>query len=78
MFIPGHGISGGKEVPKASLNFLEALYSSVTKYYNQGLADFEMKDKVIEDLKEFHEWNNFNEIGRVINYTYQEVERENF
>ena len=42
------------------------------------MADFEMKDKVVKDLKEFHNWNNFNEIGRVINYTYQEVERENF
>ena len=78
LYIPGHGISGGQEVPKASLKFLEILYSSVTKYFNQGMADFEMKDKVVKDLEEFHDWNNFNEIGRVINYTYQEVERENF
>lgn len=78
LYIPGHGRSGGDEVPKASLHFLKALYSSVTKYFNQGLADYEMKDKVIEDLKEFKDWNNFQEIGRVINYTYQEVERENF
>ena len=78
LYIPGHGVSGGQEVPKASLKFLETLYSSVLKYFNQGLADYEMKDKVINDLKEFHDWNNFNEIGRVIHYTYQEIERDSF
>lgn len=78
LYIPGHGISGGKEVPEASLKFLETLYSSVHKYYDQGMADYEMKNKVVSDLKEFKDWNNFDEIGRVINYTYQEIERENF
>ena len=78
LYIPGHGVSGGKEVPEASLKFLEILYNSVTTYFNKGLADFEMKDKVINDLREFQHWNNFNEIGRVINFTYQEVERDNF
>lgn len=78
LYIPGHGRSGGQEVPKASLRFLETLYSSVNKYFKKGMADFEMKDKVVNDLKQFHDWNNFEEIGRVINYTYQEVERDNF
>jgi glyoxylase-like metal-dependent hydrolase (beta-lactamase superfamily II) len=78
VFIPGHGRSGGREVPDASLRFLELLYASVTKYYNAGLADYEMKEQVINDLAEYKDWYNFNEIGRVINLVYQEVERENF
>jgi len=33
---------------------------------------------VINDLAEYKDWNNFNEIGRVINFVYQEVGRDNF
>lgn len=78
LYIPGHGRSGGREVPEATLRFLETLHGAVTKYYEQGLADFEMKDRVIDDLAEFRDWHNFEEIGRVITYIYQEVEQENF
>jgi len=78
IYIPGHGNSGGREVPKSSLHFLELLYSSVTKYFNQGLESFEVKKKVRTDLNEYKDWNNFTEIDRVINFVYQEVERDNF
>ena len=78
LFIPGHGHSGGREVPKASLQFLQTLTESVEHYYKQGLDDFEMKDKIIKDLSIFHDWNNFNEIGKVISFVYQEVEQDNF
>lgn len=78
LYIPGHGLSGGNEVPKRSLRFLEKLIESVTRYYNQGMSDFEMKDKVINDLSEFKGWHNFKEMGRVISYVYQEVENDNF
>lgn len=77
-FIPGHGKTGGREVPEASLQFLSKFVNSVTYYYNQGLSDYEMKQKVINDLHEFKDWNNFSEIGRVISYLYQETERDNF
>lgn len=78
IYIPGHGVSGGREVPESSLHFLETLHASVTKYFNEGLESFEMKDKVRTDLNEYKDWNNFNEIDRVINFVYQEVERDNF
>ena len=78
LFIPGHGLSGGREVPESSLRFLVKLRESVTRYFNQGLSDFEMKDKVLNDLAEFKDWHNFKEMGRVISYVYQEVENENF
>lgn len=78
IYIPGHGQSGGREVPEASLAFLEALHASVATYYDQGIEAYEMKDKVIADLESYKDWNNFTEIGRVINFVYQEVERENF
>ena len=78
IYIPGHGRSGGREVPESSLHFLQALYASVTKYFKQDLESYEMKGKVIDDMKEYKDWNNFNEMDRVINFVFQEVERENF
>lgn len=77
-FIPGHGRTGGREVPEATLRFLEKLRASVSKYYKQGMADYEMKDAVIKDMNEYRDWTGFNELGRVITYVYQEVEKENF
>lgn len=63
---------------EAALRFLETLRASVIKYYKQGLTDYEMKNAVIKDLAEYRDWYNFNEIGRVITFVYQEIERENF
>ena len=74
----GHGRTGGREVPEATLRFLEKLRASVSKYYKQGMADYEMKDAVIKDMNEYRDWYSFNELGRVITYVYQEVEKENF
>lgn len=78
LYIPGHGKSGGKEIPEASLQFLEQLYASVQKYYDQGLSDYEMKQKVIDDLAEYKDWYNFNEMGKVISYLYLEIENNSF
>lgn len=78
IFIPGHGRTGGREVPEATLRFLEKLRAAVSKYYKQGMADYEMKDAVIKDMNEYRDWYSFNELGRVITYVYQEVEKENF
>lgn len=78
IFIPGHGRSGGREVPAASLRFLEKLNASVTKYFKAGMASYEMKDQVIADMAEFKDWHNFNEMGRVIAFVHEEIERSNF
>jgi len=77
-FIPGHGRSGGREVPETSLRFLEQLYTAVTKYYRQGLQDYEMKDPILREMDQYKDWKNFNEMGRVISFVYQEVEKESF
>lgn len=74
----GHGRSGEREVAEASLLCLQALDASVAQYFNQGLQSYEMRDKVMTDLAECKDWNNFNQMGRVINLVYQEVERDNF
>lgn len=78
IFIPGHGRTGGHEVPETALQFLLRLNASVTRYFKQGLQDYEMKDRVIREMNEYRDWHNFSEMGRVISFAYQEVERDNF
>lgn len=78
-FVPGHGQSGGREVPLAYRAFLSTLYGSVKKYYAQGLSDFEMKDKVIKDMAAYNQWAMFDaRLGHLINLAYLQVEAESF
>jgi glyoxylase-like metal-dependent hydrolase (beta-lactamase superfamily II) len=78
-FIPGHGKSGGREVPETYKKFLSALYGSVKKYYAQGLSDFDMKDKVRSDLATYRQWAMFDSgLGRMISLAYLQVEAGSF
>jgi glyoxylase-like metal-dependent hydrolase (beta-lactamase superfamily II) len=78
VYVPGHGKSGGKEVPEKALAFVETLYQSVSKYYEEGLSDFEMKEQVMEDLSEYQHWSGFDSIGATISHTFLKVEEESF
>jgi glyoxylase-like metal-dependent hydrolase (beta-lactamase superfamily II) len=78
IYVPGHGPTGGREIPEATRRFLEILYTSVQRYYDEGLEDFEMRDKVAADLKEFSGWSGFDRIGRLISFVYQQVEAAEF
>ncbi len=77
-FIPGHGRSGGREVPMSTLQFLHKLFGAVTRYYKQGNALGDVINKTVKDLADYRDWHNFSELRRVINYVYLEVERDNF
>lgn len=77
-FIPGHGQSGGRDVPERQLSFLNQLYTSVKRHYEAGLADFEMLEPVRQDLAAYRGWYNFDELGRVISNVYLKVEEESF
>ncbi len=77
--VPGHGPSGGREVADAYLVYLKAFYGAVKKYFDQGLSDFDMKDKVIADLKPYQKWALFDtEIGKLISLAYLQIEAEAF
>ncbi len=77
-FVPGHGVSGGREIPRASLRFLEILRQSVQRNYDAGLLDYEMRDDVTQNLAEFSDWSNMDQLGKLISYVYQEIEAEDF
>jgi glyoxylase-like metal-dependent hydrolase (beta-lactamase superfamily II) len=77
-FIPGHGLSGDREIAQTERAFLVALHAAVKKYHDQGLTDFEMKEKVMNDLSAYGKWVGFNGMGRVISAAYREIEIESF
>ena len=77
-FIPGHGTSGGREIALTQQTLLKLLRASVKKYYDQGLSDFEMKDKVMRDLDTYKDYYDFDNLGRVINAAYLQIETESF
>ena len=78
IYVPGHGETGGKEIPEAAMAFLQTLYDSVERNYEAGLQDYEMKQQVSADLSAYSEWFNFNELGRMISFVYQQIEAADF
>ncbi len=78
LYVPGHGRTGGREVPEAMLRFHRKLYDLVMKFYRDGQQDYEMKDRIVNEMSEYRDWHNFSEMGRVIGYVYREIEKDDF
>jgi len=78
-YLPGHGRVGGPEMVRRYRTYLDTLHSVVKGLYDQGLADFEMKPKVIKTLAPFMDWAGFDmRIGAHISRVFLEVEAEVF
>lgn len=78
-YVPGHGISGGKEVVVPFMNYLKIINVEVAKYYEAGMTDFEMKPKILLKLEKYFKWSGFNdEMGKHISLAVLEYERDSF
>lgn len=79
VFVPGHGQTGGTIAATSYRDYLQSVYDGVTKYYGDGLSDFEIKPLLLPDMKRWIEWIRFEiEFGKHISYAYQEVEEADF
>lgn len=79
VYVPGHGPSGDKAVPERFRSYLEILYSSVKRYYDEGMSDFEMKPEVAAALKDYADWSGFDaELGKHISLAYLQIEEAEF
>ena len=77
--VVGHGKSGKKNLIKEFSNIYKTLLSSVGKYYEQDLMDYEMKPKVISEMDKYKHWSGFdNQMGRYISQLITEIENESF
>ncbi len=79
VYVPGHGPTGGIEVPETFRAYLSILRTEVAKQLDEGLSDFEMKPLVIEALAAYGDWVDFDKlVGKHIGQAYLEVEEEMF
>ncbi|MDJ0805539.1 MAG: MBL fold metallo-hydrolase [Gammaproteobacteria bacterium] len=79
LYVPGHGLTGGQEVPETYRAYLSILRSEVAKQLDEGLSDFEMKPLVVEALSAYSDWVDFDHlVGKHISQAFLEVEQEMF
>jgi len=78
-YVPGHGPSGGREVIESFRTYTKTLYDSAAEMYEEGMADFEMKDEISNKLEPFHAWSGYDEfLGRTISLAIIEAEKASF
>ncbi len=78
-FVPGHGKVGGREIVETYKTFLDTLYASVKKHYEEGMSDFDMKPQVAKALAPYAAWAGFDDsLGKLVSLAYLEVEAESF
>jgi hypothetical protein len=78
-YVPGHGPSGGPEVVESFRTYTRTLYESAAELYEEGMADFEMKDQISAKLTAFHNWSGYDEfLGKTISLAIIEAEKASF
>ncbi len=79
LYIPGHGKVGGEEILTGYRVYLQTVRETVKALYEEGLADFEMKPKVVEAVSDYRNWSGFDlRIGPHISRAFLEIEAEAF
>jgi glyoxylase-like metal-dependent hydrolase (beta-lactamase superfamily II) len=77
--VPGHGHSGDRSMYDHAMEPFRIIYRVVKEQYENDVSDFEMKPVVVEALKEYQGWEEFdNLIGKMINQAYLEIEEADF
>jgi len=75
--IPGHGPVTDKSGIKYMLEYVQLLHNEVKKYYEQGLSDFEMKERI--DVGKYRQMSGFEgRFGINVNRMFLEIEAQEF
>jgi glyoxylase-like metal-dependent hydrolase (beta-lactamase superfamily II) len=78
-WVPGHGASGGREVPELFHEYLSNIYARVKKAYENDAGMLELKDMAMEVTGKFAGWAGYdNEVGRHAQQAWMEIEAEAF
>jgi len=80
VYVPGHGpTTMGPLAAQSYRDLLDTLYSSTAELYEEGLADFEIKEKISPKFEAWRDWTGFDDgFGRHVNLVYLEVEEDSF
>lgn len=75
VFVPGHGPTGGPEVVRGYRDYLDTVYSEAETGVDEGLADFELRPRLLPKLEPWSSWSGFDiELGGHISDAYLEAE----
>jgi glyoxylase-like metal-dependent hydrolase (beta-lactamase superfamily II) len=78
-FVPGHGRSGGREVPENYLKYMQTVYKEVEAAFEEGKPDYEVRPTLIPKLSAWKDWDGFGDtVGGHINTSYLEIEAAAF
>jgi len=79
IYVPGHGPTGDVTLVEMHQTYLKIVFDEVTKLYEEGLSDFEMRDKIHPLLMAYHGWAGYEEeLGKHISLAYLEAENDAF
>ena len=77
LYIPGHGKSGDRTLVEEQKAWFDILMPEVRRMYDEGMSDFEMKPILVEKLKAYKDWAEFEaNLGPMISLAILEIEQE--
>lgn len=78
-WIPGHGPTGDATILKAYSDYLQAVYSSAQKAFNEGLDSSDVKAISLQATTQYKDWSGYDEeLGPQGAQAYMEVEAAEF
>lgn len=77
LYVPGHGRTGDRTLVEEQKAWFDTLMPEVRRMYDEGMSDYEMKPVLIEKLKAYREWAEFEDnLGPMISLAILEIEQE--
>jgi len=77
LYVPGHGKTGDRTFVAEQKAYFDILMSEVRRMYEEGKSDFEMKPVLVEKLKAFKNWAEWeSNLGPQISLAILEIEQE--
>lgn len=77
LYVPGHGKTGGRTFVEEHKAWFNILMAEVRRMYDEGKSDFEMKPVIVEKLKAFENWAEWEvNLGPQISLAILEIEQE--
>ena len=77
LYVPGHGKTGDRSFVTEQKAYFDILMAEVRRMYDEGKSDFEMKPVLVDKLKAYSKWAEFEtNLGPQISLAILEIEQE--
>jgi glyoxylase-like metal-dependent hydrolase (beta-lactamase superfamily II) len=77
LYVPGHGPSGKRaETINPFLHYMKVVVAGAKEAYDEDMEAYEIKPKVASQLKEYHQWDEFDsQLGKHLQKALLEIEQ---